>query len=88
MFATAIHLNPNLIFLGKVRSLLLEWSPVSKTFYGCDCCCTARMFATAIHLHSSLIFLGKARSLLLEWSPVSKTFYGRDCCSVVISLNV
>jgi hypothetical protein len=58
------HFHPSQIFVGKARSLPLEW-------------CLVRGYTmensrrtTSIYFYPSLILVGKARSLPLEWSLV------------------
>ncbi len=66
MFATAIHLHLSLIFVGKARSLPLEWSTLTHTSWALTIqlftaviVAVATVFTTAMHFYPNIILAGE-----------------------------
>jgi hypothetical protein len=88
VFTAATSARPSLIFVGKARSLPLEWSPVKGSFlefYSFTCKYWTRSNVSGGNKHSSLLQCGNNYGYEKFYSRDPWPFYGRNLRIFVIS---
>jgi len=89
---SVFHFNSSLIFLGKARSLTLEWGAVRDANLVSQPCSQV-LYKSGSGQHSSLLQNGISNGRKKFYSGFGRgqyyrTFYGCNCYHIIISLSV